>query len=205
MFVKLYERNPNREVLEQIVAVLRSGGVIIYPTDTIYAMGCDLMQPKAIERMAKLKGNKDSISSFSIICSSISEVSEYTKLNNEAFKLLKRNLPGAFTFILPTSHAMQKKLNTKRKEIGIRIPNNPITKAITEALGNPIVTTSIKDDDEVVEYTTDPELIFEKYQEKVAIVIDGGYGYNVASTVVDCSVTPFEIIREGAGELCKFH
>lgn len=201
MFVKLYERNPNREVLEQIVAVLRSGGVIIYPTDTIYAMGCDLMQPKAIERMAKLKGNKDSISSFSIICSSISEVSEYTKLNNEAFKLLKRNLPGAFTFILPTSHAMQKKLNTKRKEIGIRIPNNPITKAITEALGNPIVTTSIKDDDEVVEYTTDPELIFEKYQEKVAIVIDGGYGYNVASTVVDCSVTPFEIIREGAGEL----
>lgn len=201
MFVKLYERNPNREVLEQIVAVLRSGGVIIYPTDTIYAMGCDLMQPKAIERMAKLKGNKDSISSFSIICSSISEVSEYTKLNNEAFKLLKRNLPGAFTFILPTSHAMQKKLNTKRKEIGIRIPNNPITKAITEALGNPIVTTSIKDDDEVVEYTTDPELIFEKYQEKVAIVINGGYGYNVASTVVDCSVTPFEIIREGAGEL----
>lgn len=201
MFVKLYERNPNREVLEQIVAVLKSGGVVIYPTDTIYAMGCDLMQPKAIEKMAQLKGDKDSISSFSIICSSISEVSEYTKLDNEAFKLLKRNLPGAFTFILPTSHAMQKKLNTKRKEIGIRIPDNPITMAITEALGNPIVTTSIKDEDEVIEYTTDPELIFEKYQGKVAIVIDGGYGNNIASTVIDCTTIPFEIVREGAGKL----
>ncbi len=201
MFVKLYEKNPNPKVIEEVVRVLKSGGLIIYPTDTIYALGCDMMQPKAIQKMAKLKGYKTDKAPFSIIGSSISQLSDYVRLNNEAFKLLKRNLPGAFTFILPTHLSMQKKLGSKRKEIGVRIPDNSIVSAIVEALGNPLVTTSIKDDDKVVEYTTDPELIYEKYQKQVEIVVDGGYGQNVASTIVNCVETPFEVVRQGIGEL----
>lgn len=201
MLIKLYEKNPNEKTVEEIVSVLKNGGLIIYPTDTIYAMGCDMMQPKTIEKMTRLKGYKADKAPFSIIGSSISQISDYVRLNNEAFKLLKTNFPGAFTFILPTNLSMQKKLGTKRKEMGIRIPNNSITLAIVEALGNPLVTTSIKDEDEVVEYTTDPELIHEKYQNLVDLVIDGGYGNNVASTVVNCVEHPFEIERVGIGKL----
>lgn len=201
MLLKLYEKNPNEKTIEEVVKVLKDGGLLIYPTDTIYAMGCDMMQPKAIQKMARMKGYKPDKAPFSIIGSSISQLSEYIRLDNEAFKLLKRNLPGAFTFILPTSLAMQKKLGSKRSEIGVRIPDNAIVLAIAEALGNPLVTTSIKDEDEVVEYTTDPELLYEKYQSQVALVIDGGYGENVASTIVNCAVQPFGIEREGIGEL----
>lgn len=201
MLLKLYEKNPNEKTIEEVVKVLKDGGLIIYPTDTIYAMGCDMMQPKAIAKMARLKGYKADKAPFSIIGSSISQLSEYVRLGNEAFKLLKTNLPGAFTFILPTQLSIQKKLGLKRKEMGVRIPNNSITMSIAEALGNPLVTTSIKDEDEVVEYTTDPELIHEKYQKLVALVIDGGYGRNVASTVVNCVEYPFEIERMGIGEL----
>ncbi len=155
---------------------MKSGGLVIYPTDTVYALGCDIMQPKAIQKLARMKGYKSEKAPFSIIGSSISQLSEYVRLDNEVFKMLKRNLPDAFTFILPTTLAMQKKIGNKRKEIGVRIPNNTITLAIVEALGNPLVTTSIRDDDEVIEYTTDPELIYEKYQKQVEMVLDGGYG-----------------------------
>ncbi len=154
---------------------------MIYPTDTVYALGCDMMQPKAIQKMARMKGYKSEKAPFSIIGSSISQLSEYVRLDNE-----------------------QKKIGNKRKEIGVRIPNNSITLSIVEALGNPLVTTSIRDDDEVIEYTTDPELIYEKYQKyqkQVEMVLDGGYGQNVASTIVDCTKEPFEIVRQGIGEL----
>ncbi len=201
MFVKLYEKNPNPKIIGKVVDVLRNGGVIIYPTDTIYALGCDIMQPKAIQKLAIMKGYKTEKAPFSIIGSSISQLSDYVRLDNEAFKLLKNNLPGAFTFILPTQLAMQKKIGNKRKEIGVRIPNNPIVLAIAEALENPLITTSIKDDDEVVEYITDPELIYEKYQNQVEMVIDGGYGQNIASTIINCTEKPFQIERPGIGKL----
>ncbi len=201
MFVKLYENNPSEKVIREVVKVLKDGGLVIYPTDTIYALGCDMRHPKAIQKMARLKGVKPEKANFSIIGSSISQLSEYIRLDNEAFKLLKRNLPGAFTFILPTNIAMQKKIGGKRSEIGVRIPANEITLALTEALGNPIISTSIKDEDEVVEYTTDPELIYERYRKMVDVVINGGYGQNVPSTVVDCTQPPFEIVREGQGIL----
>ncbi len=201
MLVKLYKKNPNPKVIGQVVQILKSGGLVIYPTDTVYALGCDMMQPKAIQKLARMKGYKSEKAPFSIIGSSISQLSEYVRLDNEAFKVLKRNLPDAFTFILPTTLAMQKKIGNKRKEIGVRIPNNAITLAIVEALGNPLITTSIRDDDEVIEYTTDPELIYEKYQKQVEMVLDGGYGQNVASTIVDCTQETFEIVRQGLGEL----
>lgn len=201
MLIKLYEKNPNEKTVEEVVKILKNGGLIIYPTDTIYAMGCDMMQPKAIQKMARIKGYKPEKAPFSIIGSSISQLSDYIRLDNEAFKLVKKNLPGAFTFILPTSLRMQKKIGSKRNEIGIRIPENPIILAIAEALGNPLVTTSIKDEDTVVEYTTDPELIYEKYGNQVALVIDGGYGKNIASTIVNCTKQPFDIERIGIGVL----
>ncbi|PVX51970.1 tRNA threonylcarbamoyl adenosine modification protein (Sua5/YciO/YrdC/YwlC family) [Balneicella halophila] len=201
MFIRLYEKNPDQQVIDQVVKVLKGGGVIVYPTDTIYALGCDMMQPKAIKKMAQLKGIKADKAFFSIIGSSISQLSDYVRLDDEVFKLLKRNLPGAFTFILPTNRAMQKKLGGKRTEIGIRIPNNEIILTIAETLGNPLVTTSIKDEDMVVEYTTDPELIYEKYGNQVEMVINGGYGKNVASTIVNCTEQPFNIERQGMGEL----
>ncbi len=201
MFVKLYEKNPNPKVIEEVVKILKSGGLVIYPTDTVYALGCDMMQAKAIQKMAQMKGYKSEKAPFSIIGSSISQLAEYIRLDNEAFKLLKRNLPGAFTFILPTTLTLQKKIGNKRGEIGVRIPDNPIILAIVEALGNPLITTSIRDEDEIVEYTTDPELIFEKYQKQVQMVINGGYGQNIASTIVNCVQTPFEIERQGIGKL----
>lgn len=201
MLIKLYEKNPNEKVINQVVSVLKNGGVIIYPTDTIYALGCDMMQPKAMKRIAQIKGVKPEKTSFSIIGSSISQLSEYIRLDNEAFKLLKKNLPGAFTFILPTSLAIQKKMGSKRSEIGVRIPDNEIVLSIAELLGNPLITTSIKDDDAIVEYTTDPELIYEKYRNQVDLVIDGGYGKNVASTIVNCMQQPFNVERVGIGLL----
>lgn len=201
MLIKLYEKNPNEKTIEEVVKILKEGGLIIYPTDTIYAMGCDIMQPKAIQKMAHMKAYKPDKAPFAMIGCSISQISDYVRLDNEAFKLLKTNLPGAFTFILPTQLSMQKKLGNKRKEIGVRIPDNAIVLAIAEALGNPLLTTSIKDEDEVIEYTTDPELIYEKYRNTVELVINGGYGKNVASTIVDCVAKPFEVKRIGIGKL----
>ncbi|WBX74418.1 L-threonylcarbamoyladenylate synthase [Tenacibaculum pacificus] len=200
-FIKLYNDNPNPKEIAKIVKVLQNGGLIIYPTDTVYGLGCDITNTKALEKIAKIKGVKLEKSNFSFICNNLSHLSDYVKqIDSSTFKILKRALPGPYTFILPGSTSLPKAFK-KRKTIGIRIPDNIIAQTIVEALGNPIVSTSIHDEDEVIEYTTDPELIFEKWQNIVDIVIDGGYGDNYASTVIDLTTDSPEVIREGKGSL----
>lgn len=201
MLLKLYHDNPNHREFRQIVDILRNGGIIIYPTDTVYAIGCDINNNKAIQRIAKLKGTTAEKGNFSLICNSLSNLSEYAKVDNITFKMMKKNLPGAFTFILQASNSVPKLFKSKKKTVGIRVPDHFIPLRIVEELGNPILTTSIHDPDEVVEYTTDPELIHEKYHKQVDLIIDGGYGNNTASTIIDCSTDSFEIIRPGIGEL----
>ena len=184
-----------------MVDCLREGGVIIYPTDTVYGLGCDITHSKALERIAQLKGIKLDKANFSFICADLSNLSDYVKqIDTTTFKLLKRALPGAYTFILPGSNNLPKEFK-KKKTVGIRIPDNTIARTLVEKLGNPIVSSSIYDEDEVLEYTTDPELIFEKWQDTVDIVIDGGYGDNVASTVIDLSSGVPELIRQGKGSI----
>lgn len=202
MIIKLYPENPNERTVRQVVDLLRRGGVIVYPTDTVYALGCALDQPKAIERLRSIRGGKDS-SEMSIVCSDISEVAEYARVDNLVFKLLKHNLPGPFTFILPASSKISDKVMVGRKTVGIRIPDNSIARAIVEALGEPLVTTSVRTDDvgDEEEYITDPELIHERYA-AVDAVVDGGMGDNFASTVVDCTTSgEVEILRQGRSEL----
>lgn len=201
MLVKIYPDNPNLRQVELVVKVLREGGVIIYPTDTVYGLGCDIMNPKAVERIIKIKGLKPKEAQFSFICSDLSHISDFAKVDNSTFKLLKRNLPGPFTFILPGYNRVPDYFISKRKTVGIRIPDNSIPIEIVRMLGNPILTTSIKDDDELIEYTTDPELIYEKYSDVVDLVVDGGYGDNVPSTVVDCTEDEPVVVREGKGIL----
>ncbi|MCZ4694266.1 threonylcarbamoyl-AMP synthase [Ancylomarina euxinus] len=201
MLLKLYPDNPNLKEFRKIADILRNDGIIIYPTDTVYAIGCDINSNKAIQKIAKLKGVSAEKSNFSIICNNLSNLSEYAKVDNSTFKMMKKNLPGAFTFILPASSNLPKLFKSKKKSVGIRVPNHFIPLGIVEELGNPIMTTSIHDPDQVIEYTTDPELIHEKYQKDVDLVIDGHFGRNVASTIVDCTNDDFEIIREGIGEL----
>ncbi len=201
MLIKLYPDNPNHKEFRKIAEILRNGGVIIYPTDTVYAIGCDINNNKAIQKIAKLKGVAADKANFSIICNNLSNLAEYAKVDNSIFKLMKKNLPGAFTFILQASNNLPKLFKSKKKTVGIRIPDHFIPLGIVEELGNPIMTTSIHDPDEVIEYTTDPELIHEKYNKDVDLVIDGNFGRNVASTIVDCTSGEIEIIREGIGEL----
>lgn len=201
MLIKLFEDNPNERDILKIVSLLRKGGIIIYPTDTVYAIGCDINNVKAVQRIAALKGIKPEKASFSMICRDLSNIATYAKVSDEVFKIMKRCLPGPFTFILNATTKLPNVLMNRRKTIGIRIPVNYIAMAIVEELGNPLLTTSVHDDDEIVEYTTDPELIHEKYCRSVDLVIDGGYGHNVASTVVDCTGDEPEIIRQGIGEL----
>lgn len=202
MLIRMYNENPNPRDVRQVVDVLRNNGVIIYPTDTVYGMGCDITNAKAVERVARLKGVKIEKSNFSFICSDLSHLSDYTRpISNTVFKLMKKNLPGPFTFILEANNNVPKYFKGKKKTVGIRVPDNNIIRDIVNELGNPILTTSIYDDDEIVEYTTDPELIHEKYQNDVDIVIDGGYGELVPSTVVDCTTDVIEILREGKGLL----
>lgn len=204
-FIRLYEENPEDKKIDQIVEVLRNGGVIIYPTDTIYGMGCDIFNQKAVQRVAQLKGLKPEKANFSIICSDLSNISEYVRnLGTPVYKVMKKALPGPFTFILNSSSKVPKILNTKKKTIGIRVPDHKIPRLIVERLGNPIITTSIRDEDEVIEYSTDPELIYEKFKNQVDIVIHGDYGKNVASTVIDCSGDEIEVIREGLGNIDDF-
>lgn len=200
-FIKIYPENPNPKEIEKVVATLKRGGLVIYPTDTVYGLGCDMSNIKALERLAKLKGIKLEKANFSFICEDLSNLSDYVKqIDNATFKILKRALPGAYTFILPGSKSLPNPFK-KRKTVGIRVPDNSIIQAILSALGNPIVSTSIRDDDDILEYTTDPELIKEKWDNYVDLVIDGGYGDNEASTVIDLSVDPPEIVREGKGSL----
>jgi len=201
MFIKLYEENPNQRHIQQIVDVLKSGGIIIYPTDTVYGLGCDITKPKAVEKIAQLRGIKLSKANFSFICQDLSHLSSYTlPLDNHIFKMLKRNLPGPFTFILRANNNVPKLFKSNKKTVGIRVPDNNIIKSIVEELGNPILTTSIYDEDNN-EHITDPEIINDVYKDKVDIIIDGGYSGNEASTVVDCSGDEITIIREGKGEL----
>lgn len=201
--IKIYEENPSPKEIQKIVNVLKSGGLIIYPTDTVYGLGCDITNNTALEKIAQIKGVKLEKANFSFIVEDLSNLSEYASINNQNFKILKRNLPGPYTFILPGSNNLPSVFK-KKKTVGIRVPNNNISKALVTALGNPIVSTSIKDDDEVLEYTTDPELIVEKWGKLVDLVIDGGYGDNVASTVIDLTNGDPEVIREGKGDLSIF-
>lgn len=200
-FIKLYEKNPSEKQIEKIAKVLKNGGLVIYPTDTVYGLGCDINNTAALKKVAQIKGVKKlSKAKLSFMCQDMSNLSKYVQINDATFKLLKRNLPGPFTFILPGSNKLPSVFK-KRKTVGIRIPEDNICQALVEELGNPIVTTSIKDDDEVIEYTTDPELIFEKWGDIVDVVINAGYGGNVPSTVIDLTGAEAEIVREGKGIL----
>lgn len=201
MLVKLFNENPNEREILKIVDVLRKGGLIIYPTDTVYGLGCDITNAKAVEKVARIKGVKVEKNNFSFICSDLSHISDFTKpISSSVFKLMKKNLPGAFTFILDANNNLPKYFKGK-KTVGIRVPDNNIIREIVRELGNPILSTSIHDDDEILEYTTDPELIHEKYQETADIVIDGGYGELIPSTVVDCTEDEIYVVREGKGIL----
>ena len=200
MLIKIYPENPNPREIDKVIDVLRDGGLVIYPTDTVYAIGCDALNVRAVEKICQMKGINPQKSNLSIICYDLSNLSEYAKVSNTAFKLMKKNLPGPFTFILPTSSELPK-IYKNRKEVGIRVPDNNIIRTLVKELGNPILTMSVHDDDDVIEYSTDPELIHEKYENTVDIVIDGGYGCFEASTVVDCTTDEFEIVRQGKGIL----
>lgn len=200
-FIKIYEDKPNETAIKKVVEVLKNGGLVIYPTDTVYGLGCDITNSRALERLAKLKGIKLEKANFSFVCSSLSNISDYVKqIDTPTFKILKRALPGAYTFILPGNNDLPKDFR-KKKTVGIRVPDNNIAIQIVEMLGNPIVSTSIHDEDEVIEYSTDPELIFEKWQNLVDLVIDGGYGENIASTIIDLTGHEPIIVREGKGDV----
>lgn len=200
-FIKIYEDKPNEAAIAKVVKVLKDGGLVIYPTDTVYGLGCDITNTKALERIAKIKGIKLDKANFSFICYDLSNLSDYVKqIDTATFKILKRALPGPYTFILPGNNNLPKEFK-KKTTVGIRIPNNSIALEIVRQLGNPIVSTSILDEDEVIEYTTDPELIFEKWQNLVDMVIDGGYGDNIGSTIIDLSDYEPVVVREGKGSL----
>ena len=202
MLIKIYPENPAPKHIKRVIETLESGGVVIFPTDTVYALGCSIYQPKAIDEIARIKGIKKEKAKFSILVNTISMLSDFTRpFDNSIFRLMRKNLPGPFTFILNANNNIPKIFQSKRKTIGIRIPENKILDAVIDELGHPLVTTSIHDDDEIVEYTTDPELIYEKYKDRVDLIIDGGYGDNQASTVVDCTGDEPEIIRQGKGVL----
>ena len=199
--VRIYNENPNPREIMKVVKTLRNGGLVIYPTDTVYGLGCDITNNSALEKIAQIKGVKLEKANFSFICHDLSNLSDYVKqIDTATFKILKRCLPGPYTFILPGNNNLPTVFK-KKKTVGIRVPDNNICRAIVEALGNPIVSTSIRDEDEVIEYTTDPELILEKWDNLVDIVIDGGYGDNTPSTVIDMTTNEPEVIREGKGSL----
>ena len=203
-FIKIYPENPNPKEINKVVDVLRKGGLIIYPTDTVYGLGCDITNTRALEKIARIKGVKLAKANWSFICADLSNLSDYVKqIDTSTFKILKRALPGPYTFILPGNNNLPKEFK-KKKTVGIRIPDNAIARTLVEALGNPIVSTSIRDEDELLEYTTDPELIYEKWRNLVDIVIDGGYGDNMASTVIDLSEDEPLVVREGKGCLDIF-
>jgi tRNA threonylcarbamoyl adenosine modification protein (Sua5/YciO/YrdC/YwlC family) len=204
MLLKIHPETPQLRSVETVVEVLNKGGIVVFPTDTIYGMGCSIKHIKTVDRISRLKVNKKNRSNYSIIVNNLSMLAEFTKpINNHLFRMMKKNLPGPFTFILEANNNIPKLFQSKKRTIGIRIPDNDIILTIVKELGHPVLTTSIRDEDKIVEYTTDPELIHEKYAEQVDIVIDGGYGDNTASTVVDCTGPEPEIIRQGKGILME--
>ncbi len=199
--IRIYEENPHPNAIKKVVEVLKKGGLVIYPTDTVYGLGCDITNSRALERLALIKGEKVEKANWSFICPDLSNLSDYVRqIDTPTFKILKRALPGPYTFILPGNNNLPKDFK-KKKTVGIRIPDNSIAKALVEGLGRPIVSTSIRDEDDVLEYTTDPELIYEKWQKLVDVVVDGGYGGNMASTVIDLSGGEPVVVREGKGPL----
>ncbi len=198
--IEIFPDNPDDRKIDRIVRCLKDGGIIIYPTDTVYSMGCDSRNVRAVEQLSRLKGVKISQNNFSIVCSDLSDISHYAKVSNGAFRMMKKLLPGPFTFILPATNDLPKSLQTKRKTIGIRIPDHNIPRILIEKLGNPIITTSVKDDiDDIVEYPNEPEVIFEQNQHKVDLIIDGGWCGIIPSTVIDATTDDFEVVREGLG------
>ncbi|MCE2612248.1 threonylcarbamoyl-AMP synthase [Flavobacteriaceae bacterium D16] len=200
-FIRIYDENPNPRAIGKVVDVLKKGGIIIYPTDTVYGMGCDITNSKALERLARIKGVKLEKQNWSFICADLSNLSDYVRqIDSPTFKLLKRALPGPYTFVLPGNRNLPKDFKNK-KTVGIRVPEHGIAQELIRELGNPIVSTSIKDDDDVIEYTTDPELIYEKWKDLVDVVVNAGYGGNIPSTVIDLSSEEPEILREGKGSL----
>ena len=202
MLLQIHPDNPDKRKIELIISILKKGGVIIYPTDTVYSMGCDLTNKRAVERMAQIKGIKIEKANFSLVCYNLSSISDYTvQFSNPIYKLMNRALPGPFTFILNANTNIPKLFKSNKKTIGIRVPDNNIARTIIQELGNPLISTSVHDEDEILEYITDPELIHEKYENVVDVVIDGGYGKNEASTIVDCTNEEPIIIREGIGDL----
>ena len=202
MLLKLYEQNPDQRLIDKIVHLLENGGVIIYPTDTVYGIGCDITKARAVERVARIKGIKPEKARFAFICSDLSHLSDYARhVDNRTFKLMKSHLPGPFTFILSASTQVPKSIKANRKTVGIRIPDNNIILEIVRQLGHPILTTSLKEEDRILEYPTDPELIYEESRDLVDVVIDGGYGGIVPSTIIDCSGEEPEVTRKGLGEI----
>ncbi|MBL7972423.1 MAG: threonylcarbamoyl-AMP synthase [Prolixibacteraceae bacterium] len=200
MLLKIYPENPNPKDIRQVVDVLKSGGIIVYPTDTVYGLGCDITNAKAVEKIARYKNVKVEKSNFSFICSDLGHLADFSKpVSNQVFKLLKRYLPGPFTFILNANSNVPKYFKGKKKTVGVRIPANPIITDVVRELGNPIMSTSIHDDDEIIEYSTDPELIHEKFMDIADLVIDGGYGDNVPSTIIDCTSEFPILVRQGKG------
>src|SRR5688572_17140181 len=204
-FLKIHPDNPQQSKILQAVEILRKGGLVIYPTDTIYGLGCDLHNARAIERLCQLKGIKPDKANLSFVCSDLTHISDYAKgISTHTYKVMKKALPGPFTFILEASAKVPKFGSTKKKTVGIRVPDNEICLTLVKELGNPIISTSIHDEDDVIEYSTDPELIYEKYRHLVDLVIDAGYGNNIASTVVNCVDDEMEVVREGAGDLEQY-
>ena len=200
MLIKIYPENPDEKRIQQAIDVLKKGGVIVYPTDSVYSMGCDMTNRRAVEKMAQLKGVKLEEANFSLICYDLSNISEYTvQFGTDIYKMMKRALPGPYTFILNANKNIPKLFQSKKQTIGIRVPDNNIARTIVNQLGNPMLSTSVHDDDEILEYTTDPELIHERYDGQIDLVIDGGYGNNEASTVIDCTGETPEILRQGIG------
>ncbi len=200
MLIKIHPENPGTRQILELVEILKDGGIIIFPTDTVYGLGCDVLNHRAVERVAKIKGIKIEKSNFSFIFYDLSHLSDYTRhVNNSIFKLMKRYLPGPYTFILEANNKVPRLLRYKKKTVGIRIPDNNIVREIVRELGNPLLTTSIHDEDELLDYTTDPELIFEQYKNVVDAVISGGYSNNQPSTVIDCTGEEPEVIRQGIG------
>lgn len=205
MLLKIYPENPEQKKVDKILDILKSGGTIIYPTDSVYSLGCDLLNHKAVQRVAAIKGVKAEKTHFTIVFKDLSTLSDYTTpFDTWVYKLMKKTLPGPFTFILKANNNVPKIFRSKKKTIGIRVPDNTIPRLLVERLGNPIISTSIKDEDELIEYITDPELVYEKYKKKVDAVIDGGYMNNVATTIVDCTGDAPVIIRQGIGDLEEF-
>jgi tRNA threonylcarbamoyl adenosine modification protein (Sua5/YciO/YrdC/YwlC family) len=204
MLIRIHEDNPSPRLIQTVVETFNKGGIVIFPTDTIYGMGCSIQHIKTVDRIARIKGGKKDKANFSIIFNNLSMLSEFARpVDNHLFRLMKKNLPGPFTFILAANNNVPKLFQSKKKTIGFRIPKNNIISQIVEELGHPLLTTSIRDEDDIVEYTTDPELIDEKYGESVDLIINGGYGDNEPSTVIDCTGSEPEIIRQGKGILIE--